>query len=177
MTVSGTPWLMPLGSASTGVPLLSMASLAGDSAGTEAETDAGDVLGVTQSGSESDVADGAASPGSLVSGDEAERRPKRVAASTGDGADLLLPMLLTLALLALLALFVVVRNRRPSTAGDAPAAAGRDADGRCPAGGSRWGGRYTPAAHGVRDRIDARASARGRDCGRARRRASTAGRT
>ena len=47
-----------------------------------------------------------------------------MAASTGDGADVVLPLLLTLALLALLALFMVVRNRRPSTAGDAPAAAG-----------------------------------------------------
>jgi len=113
MAVSRTPWLMPLSSASTGLPLLSMASLAGDSRAEERSE--GAVMGVTRSGPEDVMADGAESPGSLVSGDEAEREPKRVAASTGDSADLLLPVLLTLALLALLAGFVAFRSRRSSS--------------------------------------------------------------
>ncbi|MEK6228177.1 MAG: hypothetical protein AABM31_02465 [Actinomycetota bacterium] len=104
MAVSRTPWLMPLSSASTG--LLLMASLAGDLRAEERSD--GAVLGVTRSGPEDALADGAESPGS---GDEAERQPRRVAASTGV-ADLPLPLLLTIALLALLAAFVVLRNRR-----------------------------------------------------------------
>ena len=117
MVVSRTPWLMPLGSVSTGtsLPLLSMASLAGDSRAEERSD--GGVMGVSRSGPEDLLADGSESPGSLVSGDEAEREPERVAASTGDSADLLLPLLLTIALLALLAGFVMFRGRRTSSDG------------------------------------------------------------
>ena len=118
MAVSRMPWLMPLSSASTGLPLLSMASLAGDSRAEERSE--GAVKGVTRSGPEDVTAEGAESPGSLVSGDEAEREPKRVAASTGDSADLLLPVLLTLALLALLAGFVTLRNRRSTVVAGGP---------------------------------------------------------
>ena len=106
------PWLMPMGSTSSGQPLLSMASLAGD---TDSETSDGAVAGVSHSSGD-DKAGATKSPGSTASAGT-ERKPKRIAASTGDGSELLLPLLLTFVLLALLAGFALVRSRRsPSVA-------------------------------------------------------------
>jgi hypothetical protein len=106
------PWLMPMGATSSGQPLLSMASLAGD---TDSEPSAGAVASVSRSSGD-DKAGATESPGSTASAGT-ERKPKRIAASTGDGTELLLPLLLTFVLLALLAAFALVRNRRsPSVA-------------------------------------------------------------
>jgi len=117
IVIERTPWLMPLTAASSGLPLMSMASLAGRPSADERVLDAGAVKGVSRRGTADSLVSGSDTQGSLADAAQ-DPQPQTVAASASNGEGLLLPLLLTAGLLTLVALYALIgRGRRASTAG------------------------------------------------------------